>query len=739
MSSFLKLVAIALLPLLPLSGLYSQEVPAATPVEPTGEVEVVPAAIPVIDPEQEVPAAIPISIDPKMEVPAGEPIAPPKPAPSVEPEIPTAKIPPLLPDIIKEEEKVAEKPQPKIDSSWQTRTEARTISLRIPGPRGQITDRRGRAMAQNRIGYQLAVKLPNLSDKTDANVINFARQQIRRANVVLDEGWNLKDEDIIKHFKNRRWLPLTFSAILTESQIDRIDTHLTDSLIKFPSYLRHYPLAKGSAHILGYVGVEVSVPTGPISSGDPVFAITKGRDGLELSFDEQLSGTSGEVNFLFDADGKQLSEDILKKPVPGNNIITTIDLDMQEYAEQLLRESGRRGAFTIMDVYSGDVYVLASWPSYDINEWIPSMSTERFKELSDDPAIPMLARAFRGSYPPASTFKIPVALAALEADVIDPDTIFPCNKSLLIGDRYFHNWNRKFDEGDLNVVQALMRSCNTWFYKVGLKTGGDSISAMSHRLGLGVKTGLPLNGEVNGYVPNVASLKVKYGQTLSGGTLANVSIGQGYVLTSPIQIARMMASVANGSKVPNARLVLQIQDNANKVVQSFPPEDQASLDISPRDMQAVREGMIAVVNSSNGTAKSASNNYVTMVGKTGTGEWKQSKGQYVAWFAGYLPAENPKYAFALIVEGEEEESVGGGKNAAPIVGNFFNHHYKNLSDNGELGGYTKKSYANISGGDSSSGEEAVATAAASEPTKPITEVEEPKKKRLLDRLFKRNR
>ncbi len=682
-----------------------------------------------------IPTARPAIPTARPAVPTARPATPPaatvvKPAEPFKPAAPRLDLPP--------ERK--QKPPVKIDASWQTRTEARTITLTVPAPRGQITDRNGLPLVQNRVARYLALKLPYLENATDSAVLAYARERIRRSNYLLDQNWSLTDKAILEHYEHRRWLPLKFSAMLTQGQIDRMKPQLGTGLALFPEYVRYYPLGKTAAHILGYVGTEQKIPTGAISSGQPLFGITKGRDGIELIYDEYLTGTNGKINFLFDADGTKLAEELIKQPAQGSNVITTLDLGMQLTAERVLREAGRKGAFVVLNVKTGDVLAMASWPSYDLNDWIPFMRTERYKQLQEDPSLPLIARAFRGAYPPASTFKVPVALAALEGDFVTEDTIHPCPYSIYVGDRYFHNWNKK-GEGPMNVMQALMRSCNTWFYKVGLQMGGETISAMAHQLGMGQPTGLPLEGELAGYVPTTASLKERHRDTLGGGNLANMSIGQGYVLSTPIQVARMMAAVANGYNVPRTRLVLQVQDMLNNVVKSYPPESHTTLALNPYNLDVVRRGLTAVVNSPSGTGKSARNEYVTVAGKTGTGQWNPAKKLYVAWFAGYLPVENPEYAFAVIVEGRPGETVGGGKNAAPLVGEFFNELYEKKHENGELDGFIKAEIAVVpspgySGGGAAGGNAGAAANGGN--TQPISSG--PKKKRgFFDRLGLRRR
>jgi penicillin-binding protein 2 len=224
----------------------------------------------------------------------------------------------------------------------------------------------------------------------------------------------------------------------------------------------------------------------------------------------------------------------------------------------------------------------------------------------------------------------------------------------------------------MNVVSAIARSCNTWFYEIAINAGADSMSSMSTRLGLGEKTGLPLP-ENAGFIPNNRYWIDKYGYQLSDGDEANMSIGQGRVKTTPIQIARMMAAIGNQESVFKARLVRQVQDVNHNVVEVFPAEVRNSLQVSSYSLAAVRKGMYSVVNASFGTGKAGAHP-ITVSAKTGTGQWITQEKRNIAWFAGYFPATNPVYSFAIVYEGNPGETVSGGKKAAPIISEFMNEY-----------------------------------------------------------------
>ena len=703
----------------------SEPVPRALPVDPEKirQGQIVPQAEPAElpageDPGNSIPRALPVSPD-DPEISGGEkPVLPPgaeEPAPGnnavkedipgpakagteEEPQVkkkPEFKLPPLPPISTGGGERkggvVGD--ARKLGAAWETRTEARTLIQAIPAPRGQITDRHGEPLAQNIVGYFISLKMPYLAGADDAKVIAYARQRIKFASALLGEDWSLSSNRILSHYKNRRWLPLPFSAMLTEAQKEAVEEELGEGLELFPTYQRHYPGGASACHIVGYVGKKARLPTGPVASGEPLWPITEGREGIEVTFDGQLQGTPGSINYLFDADGLKLGEEIVRQPLPGKNVVTAIDSRMQVLAEKALSDFTDRGAFVVMDVHSGDIYAMASRPTYDLNTWIPAISIAEFKALQEDPDLPLFPRSFRGQYPPASTFKVSVALAALEGGVVDGTTLVDCPTSLEIGNDVFHNW-AKIPEGELTVVTALMRSCNTWFYNVGRQTGGDNLAGMASRFGFGTKTGIPLNAEEDGFMPTDAVVRKKFGHAFNGGYVAHAAIGQGSVLATPLQVAQMMAGIGNGYVLPKPRLVLQVQDLNNNILESFPVEERNPLEVLPENVALIRQGMVDVVNASAGTAKGSRNDYVTMAGKTGTGQWVQNQEQlYISWFAGFIPAEDPQYAFAAVCEGDPGEYITGSSKAAPMVGQFFNALYKVKKERGELEGYIRSAVA----------------------------------------------
>ena len=413
------------------------------------------------------------------------------------------------------------------------------------------------------------------------------------------------------------------------------------------------------------------LPTGPINYNEPLWEESEGRAGLEKIFDRELTGVPGMKRLLFDEKGNKLLEEQVKRPRPGGTVVTSLNLKWQKLAESVLKKGCERGAFVVIDVVTGEVLVMASRPSFDLNRFIPGIGEEDFKALQDEPGTPLFGRAFQSAYPPASAYKPVVALAALNAGVVTERSTVNCPASIRIGNHTFNNWS-KSPEGNIDVRRALARSNNVWFYQVGIDTGPEVFLNLSRRLGMGERSGLPLIGETPGLVPSDEWMMKNEKRRILNGDTANMSIGQGSLLASPLQVAQLMAGIGNGGALPKLSLVSQIQDTRGRVVRSMVPERRNWLGVDPVSVEIVRDGMRDVVSGGGGTGRSGNLSFTTLAGKTGTAQWgPKSLNQRLAWFAGFLPHDNPRYAFAVLYEGKPGQKVSGGRMAAPMVRNFF--------------------------------------------------------------------
>ncbi|MDQ6912369.1 MAG: penicillin-binding protein 2 [Verrucomicrobiota bacterium] len=566
--------------------------------------------------------------------------------------------------------------------TYETQKSARAYVLDIPAPRGQIVDRNGMPLAQNKLSYNLAVTYPTPLDFSDTQALAFTREKIAAAEKLLGRSLKISDELILKHYHNRGILPFEIAQNLSEDQYDQLQKKLPAGMMLRPIYIRVYPNGKMAGHVIGFTGKTGRNPDGVIDNHEVLWPETEGREGLEQTFNSMLTGRHGEYKMTFDKDGRKTSEKIVTPPQPGYTVVTTLDVRMQELAEKALEAKAKRGAIVIIEPSTGDIMAMASWPTFNPNSFIPNISSEKFKQLQDDPNIPLLPRAFRSSYPPGSTFKVTVGIAALESGAVDSRDEFDCAPSITVGNVVFHNW-KKSDRGPLNFVQALTESCDTWFYQAGIKTGAEPIIDWAQKMGFGAKCGIPLRGEVEGRVPNDAYMKATHGRKLLNGDIANLSIGQGDCEVTPLQMAQAMAVVANGGRLYQTRLVQQVQTLDNEIVSAYQVREKRALDISPSTMEQLHEAMADVVSAPTGTAHQAGVDNVQVAGKTGTAQWgPKNKERTAAWFAGFVPATQAQFAFAALYEGDVGSTQHGGSTAAPMIGQIFKQVYKGAESSG---------------------------------------------------------
>jgi len=567
--------------------------------------------------------------------------------------------------------------EPALTPTWETQKSARTYVLTIPPPRGQIVDRHGSPLAQNRVSYNLALKFPTPLNYNETQLRSFVDIQLRNLEKLLSRQFQIDWRDLLQYYKNRGILPYEIARDLIPSEIELLQKNPIAGVVLNAVYLRFYPNAELAGHIVGYAGRSGSTPSGPVNNNDPIFPEAEGREGLEKTFDTQLTGEPGQYNITLDAKGKIASERVSIPPQPGFNVVTTLDEGIQRRCEEILSKSARRGALVVINPNNGDILAMASWPVFNPNKFIPGISTADFKTLQDDPNIPLLPRAFRSAYPPGSVFKVPVGLAALESHTIDIDDEFNCPPSFSLGSLTFRNWKRT-DAGMLNFRQALTQSCNTWFYQVGIKTRSGPIIDWATRLGFGSKTGIPLASEVAGRIPTDEYMQAAYGRKLLDGDIANMAIGQGDILISPLQMAQAMATIGNGGTFFQTRLVQQVQSIDDRIVNAYEVRAKDKLLIEPAILENLKRAMVDVVSAGNGTAGRAGVDGVDVAGKTGTAQWGPKRNERTAaWFAGFAPAEAPRYAYAALYEGAPNDGdVHGGTNAAPMIGKLLKELFK---------------------------------------------------------------
>ena len=566
-----------------------------------------------------------------------------------------------------------ENPKP----TWETQKQARTFILDIPAPRGQITDRNGKPLAQTRLSYNLAINFPTPLDWPDAKIVAFGRQQITLASGLLKRDIQISDEALLNHYKNRGVLPLDLVEDLSPQELGVVQRGVTTNLLLRQTYVRFYPNGPLAGHIIGYTGREAPLSTRPIENNDLIFSESQGREGLEQVFDNELRGQPGKLYVTYDANGNKMSERIARPPVPGYNVVTTLDEDIQRICEGILAQNTKQGALVVIEPATGEILAMASNPGFNPNEFVPVVKKDVFDRYNTDPHDPLVPRAYRSAYPGGSTFKVFVGFAALETGKIKASTEFNCPASFTVGNHTFANW-KKSGAGNLNFVEALTQSCNTWFYQVALKIGAQPIIDYANLLGLGKRTGIPLRAENAGNIPTDEYMLRVHKREIKQGDVANMAIGQGDILITPLQMAQAMGGLAMAGKLHQTRLVKQVQTLDNKVVAAYPDRLREDIPVDPKVDETLRKAMLGVVYDGQGTAHSAKVKGVKVAGKTGTAQWgPANKQRTAAWFAGYMPVENPEYAFAALYEGDpNDNSVHGGSHAGPLIGKAFKEIYK---------------------------------------------------------------
>ncbi len=422
---------------------------------------------------------------------------------------------------------------------------------------------------------------------------------------------------------------------------------------------RNYPYGTLCAHLMGYVAEvgeeEILARRGgpePFFPGDLV-----GRSGAEQRWQDRLRGVDGKELFLVNARGTLLETVEFVPPVPGETLVLTLDIELTAVLDSALAAWGQ-GAGVVMDVHSGEILAMASRPSYDPNLFTGGISTENWEALSTNPGRPLFNRALQATYAPGSAYKPVVALAALKNGTLDRlGELKPCFGGLQLGRRYFRCWLEQ-GHGKLDLEHALERSCDVWYYQVGEGLGADAMARMARRFGLGSPTGLDLGFEMSGLVPDEDYYDDRYGRRKwSRGLFWNIAIGQGELLVTPLQMARLYAGLAAGDYLPVPRLLQRtLGSEGDELVRPAPPAD---LSLNARDLQSVKRGLELVMHGTWGTARGSALPGLRTAGKTGTVQ--NPHGKEHGWFCGYAPAENPEIAVSLIIEHGEH-----GSDVAPI-------------------------------------------------------------------------
>ncbi|MDX2104216.1 MAG: penicillin-binding protein 2 [Alphaproteobacteria bacterium] len=543
------------------------------------------------------------------------------------------------------------------------------ISLRLlPPPRGRILDRNGEPLAVNRLNYR----------------VTLVAEQVRNVEATLDaigkliELTELDRRRVMRDLRRRRgFVPVTVREDLTWEDVARIEVNIPDlpGVAIEVGALRHYPHTESVGHILGYVGPVAEADL----TGEPLLELPDfriGKNGIERIYDRELRGAAGTVQVEVNALGRVVRELARDEPTAGQDVVLTIDIGLQSFCRGRLGDES--GSIVVLDVHTGDVLSLVSAPAYDPNLFSAGLSARDWEELLANPKGPLTNKAIAGMYAPGSTFKMVTALAALEAGVVRPSDRISCPGYLELGDHRFHCW-KKEGHGGVNLQEAMMVSCDVYFYEVARRTGMDRLAAMARRLGFGDLINIDLPGERRGLMPTREWKQRTRGQPWVQGETLIAGIGQGYVLSTPLQLAVMTARLVNGgvAVIPHMTRSIGGKPNAGRNPPPYP-----SMGLQRSGLEAMIRAMNAVTLEERGTAYRAriTERGFEMGGKTGTAQVRRitmqerergvRRNEDLPWrfrdhalFVGYAPVHAPRYACACVVE----HGGGGSAVAAPIV------------------------------------------------------------------------
>ena len=520
----------------------------------------------------------------------------------------------------------------------------------IPAPRGVIYDRNDNVLVRNVLSFDISIVKENIpkDDGTLSEIgklVGLAPEEIKRRGRSTEnpfEAIKLKQD-------------------VSFEEVARIEARKID----FPGLQVDVTIARGylygqtASHVLGYLGN----PT-PKQLASPEFRnVPKqsfvGQFGIEKSFDNILRGVAGKKIVEVDALGNVMKFVRIQKPLKGNDIKLTIDVNAQMEAENGLAD--KAGAVVAIKPDTGEILALASAPSFDPNLFVGGIKQSDWQGLIKDPKKPLMNRAIQNQYPPGSTFKPITALAALETGTISEDTGFFCGGSIFFG-RTYRCW-KDGGHGSVHTHRALVESCDVFFYEVGKRTNIDTIAEYASAFGLGRRTEIELDGEAAGIVPSTRwKLKTKKEKWYQGETLST-AIGQGFLSVTPIQMARLMATLVNGGKLYKPQLLIDDDEE---------PETESTVEVNPEHTEFIKRALLGVVYEGGGTGGLARSDIVSMGGKTGTAQviGGAVKGKYLpeeyqdhAWFVAFAPQNNPEIAISVFVE----HGGHGGSVAAPIA------------------------------------------------------------------------
>ena len=537
----------------------------------------------------------------------------------------------------------------------------------LPPPRGLIFDINGIPLAGNEQNYRIVMV------REDAGDVENVLARLSRLVPLPPEAI----ENALVELRRSAFVPVTIADRLTWDDITRVTVNAPalPGVIAEVGLSRLYPMQSDMAHVVGYVGPVSDFDLGRIDDNDPLLRIPRfqiGKTGVENKMERVLRGSAGSRRIEVNAVGRVMRELDRQEGVPGADLQLSVDARLQNYLQ--VRMQGESASAVVIDLENGDLRAIGSAPSFDPNLFVRGISVADWRGLNEDKHLPLSAKAVQGAYPPGSTFKMVTALAALENGDVDPEETVYCGGHTDVSDVRFHCWKRS-GHGNINLHESLKQSCDVYYYDLAQRVGIDKIAEMARKLGIGIKHDVPLSAVSSGLAPDKAWKAEVRGEDWRIGDTVNASIGQGYVLASPLQLAIMTARIATGRSV-TPRLVRAI-DGVEQPSGAGEP-----LGLNENYLRRVRQSMYAVTNHNRGTGFGSRivEDAFRMAGKTGTSQVRRitaeerargvTRNEDLPWerrdhalFVSFAPFENPKYAVAVVVE----HGGGGSVAAAPIA------------------------------------------------------------------------
>jgi len=526
----------------------------------------------------------------------------------------------------------------------------------VEAPRGFILDRNGEVMVENRPTFDLYATLQDVTNRAEVARILGEILQVPAPEVEarLAEG------------RSRPYQPFLLRKDLNEAMMVAVEERRLDlpGINMRIRPVRAYPSGGTAANLLGYVSEVNQTQLQREEYQDFHPGENLGQSGVERRFDAFIRGVDGGEQIEVDARGRTLRMVSRDEPRSGSNVFLTIDRKIQDAAEAAF--AGKKGTVVAMNPTTGEILALVSRPSFDPNLFAQRISGEEWQRIANDASHPLQNRAFQAQYPPGSIFKLIVAIAGLESGALTPETKFGCAGQFYLGNVKFDDW-KKGGHGTLDLRGAIVNSCNVYFYQAGLRVGIDEIVRVSRAFGLGEPPGLGLGDEVKGNLPNPGPRKKGQPPWTAGNTVI-ASIGQGMVVTSPMQLLTMVSAIANGGTIYRPWVVKKIVSLSGEVLEEYEPEAIRQVNVKPETLAFMRQAMFGVVNE--GTGQRSKVPGVPIGGKTGTAQVvKKGEGKGHAelkdhgWFASFAPVDNPQLAVVVLVE----NGGFGGQVAAPVA------------------------------------------------------------------------